>query len=374
MRHCSFYFFSCCFVIHNLEIPMKTALSRAFVPPTFTAMASQLMRACKAPAEVDSMDSALALYLRKYPVRFARVCARTADMCTSPERKATFLLEAVKRAMCAKQADWLVGFMVACVEKTQMLLAGTPEIDEKRLEILRERWRDAAIMIFHAAGYFRACAEIYQARAAAAANGTANREFCANEFMSAVEQCNAAFAQGIPETIEEAILRVKSAAGRLFLALANTDSDEYLRMSCFVQILRAEWLGDFYNPDSGECFLELKKLHEKAHGNFSDAFKTLTAAYLIKRVRGEWNNALSIAMEVAKNPHAHPDWRAEAYLVLVSAMEQSGFKKQAIEYIRSILNLPISGGHVAREISRRILRRIDQEHAALRVVRTEKNQ
>lgn len=355
---------------------MKTALSRSFVPPTDTVMANQLMRACKAPTEVDSLNSTLALYLRNHPVRFAKVCARTADMCGSPERKATFLLEAVKRAMCAKQANWLVEFMVACVEKTQMILAGTAEtteIDKDRLEILRERWRDAAIMIFHAAGYFRACAEIYQARAAAAANGTPNREFCANEFMSSVEQCNAAFVQGIPETIKEVILRVKSTAGKLFLTLAHTDSDEYWRMLCFVQTLRAEWLGDFYNPDFVECFSELKKLSKKMPGNFIDAIKVLTAAYLIRRVRGEWGNAISIVLEVARNPHAHPDWRAEAYLVLSLAMEQNGYKKQAIAYIKSIMDLPMSGGHVAREISYRTLKRVVPDYIPLRAVAQKKN-
>lgn len=353
---------------------MKTALSRAFVPPTDMVMASQLMRACKAPTEVDSVTSTLARYLRNHPVRFAKVCARTADMCGSPERKATFLLEAVKRAMCAKQADWRVEFMVACVEKTQMLLAGRPEIDECRLEILRERWRDAAIMIFHAAGYFRACAEVYQARAAAAANGTPNREFHANHFMSAVEQCNAAFVQGIPETIEKAILHVKSTAGKLFLTLAHTDSDEYWRMLCFVQTLRAEWLGGFYNPDSVECFSELKKLSKKVPGNFTDAIKVLTAACLILQVRGEWGDALSLALGVAKNPHAHPDWRAEAYLVLALAMKQNGYKKQAIEYIKSIIDLPMSGGHVAREISYRTLQHAVAvtDHITLRAVAQKK--
>lgn len=321
-------------------------------PPTDRGMALQLVHFCKDGEDLGQQCPQVTLHLRRQPAHFAKVCRRAASLCPSPERKATFLLEAVHHSVCSfTQAEWRVEFMVQCLEDSRHLLAKEFK-DDGRRELLLERWRDMAIMVFHAAGYFRASADAYQERAHAASNGVANTEFYANQFMADVELFNSAVTQGIPQTMQEAVIRVKGSAGRLLLTLSNTPNDVYWRVAYLIHVLRAEWFASFHNPEYIGCFAELDRLRKRIPGNFTDALKVLTSAYYIRKPPGTWGDALSVARGVALNPRAHPDWRAEAYLILALAMISSGYKKQASMYLKNILDLPQSGGHVAKALAR----------------------
>ncbi|MBI5913709.1 hypothetical protein HY839_04725 [Candidatus Azambacteria bacterium] len=320
-------------------------------------MALQFTLHCTEGADIGAQCEAITDYLKDRPGRYATVCRRAATLCVSPERKVTFLLEAVHRACALNQRQWRIAFMMQCLEEAKPLFADEFTDDERKNALL-ERWRDIALTVFHAAGHFHACAEVYQERANAASDNGAHADAFANQFMAKVALCDSALEQGIPQTIQSAVLEVKSVAGRLILTLEDSPLNAYWRMRCFIHVLRAEWLGGFHNPNTVECFAELKKLRKQMPCNFVDALKVLTAAYYTRQSFGEWADALSIAREVALNPRAHPDWRAEAYLVLIFAMEKSGYSKKAIAYINDLLKLPASGGHVARAIADRHLREL----------------
>ena len=339
---------------------MKYCFPRKDLPPTDHGMALQLVRFCKANEDLSNQCPQIISFLHSQPMRYAKICRRAASLCASPERKATFLLEAVHHHTYSfEQAEWRVEFMVRCLEDSQPLLVQEFK-DNGRRELLLERWRDAAIMVFHAAGYFRACADAYKERACAAGNRSADKEVYANQFMAEVELCNSALVQGIRETVRNAVIRLKGSAGRLLLHLSETPNDVYWRVACLIHILRAEWFVVFHNPDHQESFAELAKLRKKIPGNFTAALKVLTAAYYTRRSYGEWGDALSVARGVALNSRENPDWRAEAYLVLALAMIQSGYKIKAKVYLKDILDLPQSGGHVAKSVARTLLRLINE--------------
>lgn len=305
------------------------------------------------------------------PRLYAKALRRAATFCQRrrPERTVTFLVEGARRLAEQHISVWPLELMQAMLDEAQECFEDLYcHSNTTRVNTLIARWQEIAVQVYHASGYFFEAARIYQERADdGMATNAPWHTVLADRFMASVEKCNAAFAQGVPETICERILAMEQAGGQLVLShegCADAVKAEW-RLKCLIFKLRARWLGNMIHAEYSTCMREANHLFVSPLLSADSVTQFSHALTVLNATAGCHPHGSEVTrnrvQELAENSTAHPDWRGDAHYWLYCLANADSNQRRMRKHLKAILDLPPYGAHVARALARCVLYRIKQD-------------